>query len=225
MRIEKWMFDRHLSFICFACLHCAMWCYLYLNINVAGLPKNIMILSRLGLHSFFNPPKSSISPHFLEEMSRDVKKPHGMQLTPWVFRIEFFSIDPREKWYVSKNMRSMVSKQLDGVLSNHTIAWGIFWVMWLFLVWVFFRITIEPLYWTWENQWLIRIGQSLLDAKCKDYWLLFFKKYGIKIRIWKILKCLGPRRPLALPEPTRTFDLSLSEPTYTDPTFFGLSQS
>ena len=90
MRIEKWMFDRHLSFICFACLHCAMWCYLYLNINVAGLPKNIMILSRLGLHSFFNPPKSSISPHFLEEMSRDVKKPHGMQLTPWVFRIEFF---------------------------------------------------------------------------------------------------------------------------------------
>ena len=41
---------------------------------------------------------------------------------------------------------------------------------------------------------------------------------------------LGPEQPLALPEPepTQPFDLSLSEPTYTDLTFFdvlGLSES
>ena len=125
MRIEKWMFDRHLSFICFACLHCAMWCYLYLNINVAGLPKNIMILSRLGLHSFFNPPKSSISPHFLEEMSRDVKKPHGMQLTPWVFRIEFFFYRSKGKVICVKEY-AFNGFETIGVLSNHTMAWRIF---------------------------------------------------------------------------------------------------
>ena len=34
------------------------------------------------------------------------------------------------------------------------------------------------------------------------------KKYNAKLSI------LGPGRPLALPEPTQSFDLSLSEPTY-----------
>ena len=40
--------------------------------------------------------------------------------------------------------------------------------------------------------------------------------------------CLGPGRPLALPEPepTQPFDLSLSEPTYLHrPDLFGLPES
>ena len=100
-----------------------------------------MILSRLGLHSFFNPPKSSISPHFLEEMSRDVKKPHGMQLTPWVFRIEFF-------FYTSKGKVICVKEyafngfETIGVLSNHTMAWRIF-LRRLFFGFSFLMPTIE----------------------------------------------------------------------------------